>query len=67
LDHALAQHNRPLTTTVGHSLTTSRKAQPEHTGKAGQTSRYWLLTARNSRQASNNPIYDSPSVDRGLA
>ena len=36
----VAQHHRTQPTTARDSLTTRRKARPEHTGKAGQTSRY---------------------------
>ena len=37
---AVAQHHRIQPTTARNSLTTRREARPEHTGKAGQTSRY---------------------------
>ena len=37
---AVAQHHRIQPTTARNSLTTRREARPEHTGKAGKTSRY---------------------------
>ncbi len=58
--------------TIGHSpplpatrLTTRRKARPEHTGKAGQTSDYLTLTPRQSGSTTTDSSHRGPSVDRG--
>jgi hypothetical protein len=42
-----------------------RKAQDHHTGKAGQTSSYLLLTASNDNQGKTRRDHASSSVDRG--
>ena len=45
----VAQHHRIQPTTDRDTLTTRRKARPERTGKAGQTSSYLTPTPRQSR------------------
>jgi hypothetical protein len=62
----VAQHHRVLTTTAHHSLTIRRKARPEHTGKAGQTSRQPLPGTRNHDQPLASLVNSNSSVDRGL-
>ena len=47
---AVAQHHRIQPTTARNSLTTRRKARPEHTGKAGKTSRYHAPPTDNQDQ-----------------
>src|SRR6185437_16083765 len=63
---AVAQHHRIQPTNTRNSLTTRRKARPEQTGKAGQTSRcYAPLNDNQDHKKSVRPNH-GPSVDRGL-
>ena len=60
----VAQHHRLQPTTTPSPLTTRRKARPDTTGKAGQTSRYLLPTARIGN-SSHRPHQRYHSTDRG--
>ena len=63
----VAQHHRTTPTTARRPrLTTRRKARPEQTGKAGQTSRYLTPTHQQSRSRLNAAATSSPSVDQRL-
>src|SRR6185295_10414284 len=63
---AVAKHHRIKPTNTRNSLTTRRKARPEQTGKAGQTSRcHAPLNDNQDHKKSVRPNH-GPSVDRGL-
>ena len=62
----VAQHHRTQPTTDCDNLTTRQQAQPEHTGKAGQTSNYPTPGPRNSRSTKPDTSHQGWSVDRGL-
>ena len=63
---AVAQHDRIQPTNTRNSLTTRRKARPEQTGKAGQTSRcHAPLNDNQDQQEVSRGRW--PSVDRGSA
>jgi hypothetical protein len=58
----MAQHGWTSAATACDTLTTRRQAQPQRTGKAGQTSRYPMPTTRKTASTNPTPLNSAPSV-----
>jgi hypothetical protein len=65
MDHAVAQHHRLQPASHRDPLTTRRKARPNITGKAGQTSGYTLPTTSTTAHISLAITQRGRSVDSG--
>jgi hypothetical protein len=61
----MAQHDWTSAATACDTLTTRRQAQPQRTGKAGQTSRDPMPTTRKTASTNPDTTQLSTSVDRG--
>ena len=61
----MAQHDWTFAATACDTMTTRREAQPQRTGKAGQTSRYPMPTTRKTASTNPDTTHLNPSVDRG--